>query len=250
MSRCVPWEASGGKSGSAFLKTLDDRYLIKQISKQEMSAFLKFAPHYFRHMYRTYRGEMLTIFAKILGMYTISFKNRITGKSTKINVIVQENLFYGRKVSKIFDLKGSLRNRMVSEDKESAVWQDENLLKFIRENPIYIREHTKQHLHDAIWNDTLFLSKVDVMDYSLLVGLDEENKEIYVGIVDFIRTYTWDKKLESWVKEAGLLGGGGKVPTIISPKQYKNRFREAMDNYFLVVPDRFGFELADEDGSF
>jgi len=52
-----------------------------------------------------------------------------------------------------------------------------------------------------------------------------------------MRTYTWDKQLETWVKRTGLLGGGfKKVPTIISPKQYKKRFRNAMWNYFLMVP--------------
>jgi hypothetical protein len=35
------------------------------------------------------------------------------------------------------------------------------------------------------------------------------------------------------VKELGT----GKEPTVISPKQYKNRFRDAMDRYFLLVPD-------------
>lgn len=54
---------------------------------------------------------------------------------------------------------------------------------------------------------------------------------------DFIRTFTWDKKLESWVKESGILGGGGKGPTIVSPRQYRIRFREAMERYFLMVPD-------------
>lgn len=75
------------------------------------------------------------------------------------------------------------------------------------------------------------------MDYSLLVGIDEERQELVVGIVDIIRTYTWDKKLESWVKENGLLGGGGKEPTIVTPRQYKRRFREAMERYFMMVPD-------------
>ncbi|KAJ1921556.1 Mitochondrial distribution and morphology protein 12 [Mycoemilia scoparia] len=242
LSRCVPWDASGGKSGSTFLKTLDDRYVIKQISKAEMDAFLKFAPYYFEHIHRTYRGEILTMLAKILGFYRIAYRNAGSGQSVKMNVIIQENLFYQGKITKIFDLKGSLRNRLVSEDKSDAVWQDENFVKYIRDNPIYLRENVKEHLHDAIWNDTLFLSKMDVMDYSLLIGIDEEKKEIYAGIVDFIRTFTWDKKLESWVKEAGFLGGGGKVPTIISPKQYKNRFREAMENYFVVVPGKFDFE--------
>jgi 1-phosphatidylinositol-3-phosphate 5-kinase len=52
-----------------------------------------------------------------------------------------------------------------------------------------------------------------------------------------MRTFTWDKKLESWVKESGILGGGGKEPTIVTPKTYRIRFREAMERYFLMVPD-------------
>jgi 1-phosphatidylinositol-3-phosphate 5-kinase len=54
--------------------------------------------------------------------------------------------------------------------------------------------------------------------------------------LDFIRTFTWDKKLESWVKESGILGGG-REPTIVTPKQYRLRFKEAMERYFLMVPD-------------
>lgn len=30
-----------------------------------------------------------------------------------------------------------------------------------------------------------------------------------VAIIDFIRTYTWDKQLETWVKSSGILGGAG-----------------------------------------
>ena len=57
-----------------------------------------------------------------------------------------------------------------------------------------------------------------------------------VAIIDFIRQYTWDKQLETWVKSSGMLGGGGKEPTIISPKQYCRRFRMAMLSYFTLVP--------------
>ena len=56
---------------------------------------------------------------------------------------------------------------------------------------------------------------------------------------DYIRTYTWDKKLESWVKETGLLGGGGKEPTILSPKLYQKRFIESMKRYFLLVAEKW-----------
>ncbi|KAJ4867626.1 core protein [Raphanus sativus] len=79
---------------------------------------------------------------------------------------------------------------------------------------------------------------VDVMDYSLLVGFDEDRKELVLGIIDFMRQYTWDKHLETWVKASGILGGPKNAsPTIVSPKQYKRRFRKAMTTYFLTVPE-------------
>ena len=57
------------------------------------------------------------------------------------------------------------------------------------------------------------------------------------GIIDYIRTFTWDKKLEMLIKSSGILGGRGKAPTIIHPELYKKRFIEAMDTYFIQVPD-------------
>lgn len=78
------------------------------------------------------------------------------------------------------------------------------------------------------------------MDYSLLVGVDEEKHELVLGIIDFMRQYTWDKHLESWVKTTGILGGPKNAsPTVISPQQYKKRFRKAMSLYFLMVPDQW-----------
>jgi 1-phosphatidylinositol-3-phosphate 5-kinase len=29
------------------------------------------------------------------------------------------------------------------------------------------------------------------MDYSLVVGVDSEKQELVIGIVDYIRTFTW-----------------------------------------------------------
>lgn len=83
------------------------------------------------------------------------------------------------------------------------------------------------------------MQSIDVMDYSLLVGVDEEKHELVLGIIDFMRQYTWDKHLETWVKASGILGGSKNTPTVISPKQYKKRFRKAMTTYFLMVPDQW-----------
>ena len=49
--------------------------------------------------------------------------------------------------------------------------------------PLFLRSHSKEMLRGSLHNDTLFLSRLDVMDYSLLVGVDEENRELIVGIV-------------------------------------------------------------------
>lgn len=65
-------------------------------------------------------------------------------------------------------------------------------------------------------------------------------------ILDYIRTFTWDKKIETVVKSTGILGGQGKMPTIVSPEIYRTRFLEAMDRYFHVVPTRW-MGLSSED---
>lgn len=240
LSRCVKWDSSGGKSGSGFLKTLDDRFVIKQLSHAELDAFIKFTPSYFEYTAQAMFHDLPTALAKVFGFYQIQVKSSISGsKSYKMDVIIMENLFYERKTTRIFDLKGSMRNRHVEQTgKENEVLLDENMIEYIYESPIHVREYDKKLLKASLWNDTLFLAKMNVMDYSLMVGIDNEGHTLTVGIIDFIRTFTWDKKLENWVKEKGLVGGSStKKPTVITPKQYKTRFREAMDRYILMVPD-------------
>ena len=61
-------------------------------------------------------------------------------------------------------------------------------------------------------------------------------RSTHILFQDYIRTYTWDKKLESWVKDSTFLGGANKgEPTIIGPKQYRHRFLSAMERYFPLV---------------
>lgn len=238
LSRCVKWDSSGGKSGSVFLKTLDDRFVLKELSHSEIDAFVQFAPNYFKYMSESIYQKLPTAIAKIVGFFQIQLKNVDTGKTVKFDCIITENLFYGKNNVRIFDLKGSMRNRHVQQTgKENEVLLDENMVEYIYESPIFVREYDKKLLRASVWNDTLFLSKMNVMDYSLVIGIDNNNHKLIVGIIDCIRTFTWDKKLESWVKEKGLVGGGNKEPTVVTPKQYKNRFREAMERYILMVPD-------------
>ncbi|CAL0313575.1 unnamed protein product [Lupinus luteus] len=241
LSRGQRWSAQGGKSNVYFAKSLDERLIIKQVTKTELDSFEEFAPQYFKYLMDSMNSGGPTCLAKILGIYQVIVKYPKGGKETKIDLMVMENLFYNRKISRVYDLKGSERSRYNSDTTgRDKVMLDMNLLEALRTKPIFLGSRAKRRLERAVWNDTSFLASVDVMDYSLLVGVDDERKELVLGIIDFMRQYTWDKHLETWVKASGILGGPkNAAPTIVSPKQYKKRFRKAMTTYFLTLPDQW-----------
>lgn len=233
LSRCSKWDSKGGKSKSIFLKTLDDRFILKSLSTIEVQAFFRFGPNYFAFTHQNLFKSLPSVIAKMFGLFQVQIKTP-TGRDFDWYMLVMENLFYDREPNRRYDLKGSMRNRKIqSTGERDEVLLDENLVDIIySETPIFVREHTKKLLKASVWNDTLFLSQNNVMDYSLMAGFDDTNREIIVGIIDCIRTYTWDKKLESWIKDRGK-----NKPTITSPKDYRNRFRIAMEKYILQAPN-------------
>eukprot|EP00887_Chlorella_sp_A99_P005551 scaffold1.g5551.t1 len=238
ISRCVKWASRGGKSAAYFARSKDERYVIKQLSRSERQSFLEFAPHYFRHVAAALARGGDTCLAKILGVYQVSVQYT-GGKGAPA-----APPFGGREgtmdllVHRIYDLKGSERDRYAADDPTmvGAVLLDENLRELNLSCPTAVGPSAYARLQRALWSDTAFLAGLGVMDYSLLVGVDRRRQELVVGVIDFIRQYTWDKQVETWVKKSGILGGAGKDPTVISPKQYCRRFRAAMASYFTVVP--------------
>ncbi|ORX34094.1 SAICAR synthase-like protein [Piromyces finnis] len=228
LSHCLKWSNDGVNQVQPFLKTRDDRFIVKQLSRPEMDAFLKFADEYFEYLNNVFYNKTPTSLAKIYGIYRFGIKNPNSGKNIRMDVLVMEISFMVISVQRVL-LEIDMHNLP---ERKMKVLLDENLLELINEQPLYIREYSKNLLFTSVWKDTSFLSQLNVMDYSLVVGVDNETQELITGIVE---TFTWDKKLESWGKRNSILGGGGKDPTIISPVQYKNRFRESMARYFLMV---------------
>ncbi|XP_053672847.1 putative 1-phosphatidylinositol 3-phosphate 5-kinase [Anopheles nili] len=241
ISKSVRWEARGGKSGSKFSKTVDDRFVLKEMSRTDLTIFENFAPNYFEYLQRCIKQKHITLLAKIFGVFKITIKRK-DNTTVESAVLVMENLFCGRDINEKYDLKGSDRNRLVDPNRQTGterVLMDENFIQMSWTNPLYILSHSKTILKEAITRDACFLERNEVMDYSLLVGLENTEKNLVIGIIDYIRTYTLDKKFESMIKQSGLMGGHGKLPTVVSPKMYKNRFIVAMERYFLCVPDRW-----------
>ncbi|KZT04073.1 uncharacterized protein LAESUDRAFT_738031 [Laetiporus sulphureus 93-53] len=244
-AQCVKWNASEGKSGSAFLKTLDDRFIAKELSRAELQAMETFVPAYFDYMSSAVVVNHPTLLTNIFECFKLTFRTShkhsgpSRGKAMQINLLVMENLFYDHRFSKIYDLKGSIWNCHIQcTGRENEVLLDENLVETAHLAPFYLREHSKRNLRGALFNDSKFLAEINTMDYSLVVGVDSLKNELV--IIDYIRTYMWDKKLESWVKDSAFLGRANRGElTIISPRQYRQHFLSAMEHYFPLVPDRW-----------
>ncbi|XP_063535846.1 putative 1-phosphatidylinositol 3-phosphate 5-kinase [Cydia strobilella] len=220
LAHCVPWAAKGGKSGSTFCKTKDDRYVLKEMTKPEWTQFLEFAPHYFNYITSCRSQQLPCLLARIVGVYSVGGAGN--------GVLVMENVWY-RRAGTRFDLKGSSRHRL-AQPAPLAVLLDENLLQLRWQQQLFVASHTGRVLFSCIDRDTEFLASNSVMDYSLLLGID--GQKLVLGIIDYIRTFTWDKKLEHLVKKN--LGSG--QPTVVSPDEYKSRFRKASRKYFLCAP--------------
>lgn len=263
LSMARPWNAQGGKSGATFLKTKDGRFVVKQITRTELQMFLEYAPAYFEYLSKVFFHEYPTILVKVLGVYQIGSHNRVSGKRIMEQVVVMQNLFHEHSLTRVFDLKGSTRSRKARVRHHYAieavqteysdcnfapsqalvvdsqtVLLDENFIEFSRGCPLPLLDKSKTYFNHAVLNDTLFLSVINVVDYSILVGIDEHECRIVIGIIDYMRQYDIIKKVERMGKSVGMIAGQPE-PTVIQPPNYRNRFRDAMERYFLVVPDEW-----------
>ena len=229
---------SGGKSKSDFFKTFDERFVIKCISKFEFKMFTEMCVQYFLHNYKYLFHKMPSAMAKIVGAFKI-IKKSSNKNIEKIYCVVMENLSYNLLKPninlKIYDLKGSRLNRYMKN--KDQVLLDTNFREDFNGEPLVLDSDIYSLLRSAIINDSLLLSKMNVVDYSLLVIIlnedgkeDTDVKKIKFGILDYFRKYTWDKQLETRFKK---LINNFKDPTIISPENYKKRFDEKISRYFI-----------------
>jgi 1-phosphatidylinositol-3-phosphate 5-kinase len=71
LCRCKRWNAKGGKSNVYFAKTLDERFVVKQVTKTELESFEEFAPEYFKYVNGSLVSGSPTCLAKVLGIYQV-----------------------------------------------------------------------------------------------------------------------------------------------------------------------------------
>lgn len=169
---------SQGKSGSFFISTDDNYYMVKTLRVDEFELIR----HTFLNQYVQYitnnRGSLL---CRIYGMYNI-----ILSQGQEILIIVMRNVLGDFKDNIIakYDLKGSTANRKSKFDMEksdSSTMKDLNFNEF--EHGIMLSKENIEQFRKVTKADSTFLSSLELMDYSVfLVKLTlskEEEMDIF-----------------------------------------------------------------------
>jgi 1-phosphatidylinositol-3-phosphate 5-kinase len=223
-----------GKSKATFTKSISNMYILKTVDEKEFNMFKELAPSYFRHFCNSELHSMPSLMIRTLGCYRVYTKNHTLGKQACKWVMLFENLGCSMPAEVVvYDLKGSFNHRRLVNGKEKMTKMDRNFLEDFGGLPITISKEAKKILDVSIWNDTLFLSKYQVVDYSLLLIVSTTYKVVTMAIIDYIAKYTFEKALEHNYKKVVSADN----PTITRPTLYKNRFRESVSNTFFLELD-------------
>lgn len=92
-----------------------------------------------------------------------------SGKEMRHDLMVMENLSFGRNIIRQYDLKGALHARFnPATNNFGEVLLDQNFVNDMNSSPLYVSNRAKRRLQRAIWNDTTFLNVSTKLILSLI----------------------------------------------------------------------------------
>ncbi|KAL2134341.1 hypothetical protein VTI74DRAFT_396 [Chaetomium olivicolor] len=158
---------SPGKSGSFFYFSRDYKYIIKTIHHAEHKFLRKILKDYYQHV----KDNPNTLLSQFYGLHRVKMPY-----GRKIHFVVMNNLFPPhRDIHQTFDLKGSTVGRDYKEDdlenNPRATLKDLNWLRRKRHLELGIQK--KQLFLEQLHKDVRLLQRLQIMDYSLLVGIHD-----------------------------------------------------------------------------
>ncbi|KAF7984668.1 hypothetical protein HWV62_12932 [Athelia sp. TMB] len=156
---------SPGKSGSFFYFSRDYRFIIKTIRHSEAKFLLSVLPDYHAHV----KSNPHTLLSRFYGLHRVKLPH-----GRKIHFVIMNNLFPPhRDIHETYDLKGSTVGREYPEEKAAqnprAVLKDLNWIN--RGRVLDFGPEKRALLTEQLRRDSELLKKINVMDYSLLVGI-------------------------------------------------------------------------------
>ena len=256
---------AAGASGSFFFFSHDRRFIVKTVAKEELKVILAILPSMHDHFVR----NPSSIISRIYGVYTVKMKSY-----RPVHLILQQNTLRfdnNNDVSRVYDLKGSLFSRLVKSHRITAsttTLKDQNFIN----NQLHFAEvdlsaEDCHRINDVIRKDSDFLASMNIMDYSILLGIESKlqiNTEEYahvvanagrkrsmitsdlerfkrhrlqspkgtstyhVSIIDIFQLWNWDKKLEQFAKCKILRRCDPSVLSSVEPDFYRLRFQKFM----------------------
>ena len=185
------------------------------------------------------------------------------------------------KIIKVYDLKGSMVHREVVFG-ENQTMKDINLLNCKKSRSkrgvqglIQFRPNEIPGLCQTIDKDSMFLQSLSLLDYSLLLAVEQVKKEsrpknsglnsslnysrpfsswqksdtsrnqfksscgnyiYHVSVIDFLTMFNFEKKMESFYK-VFIKNQNAKLISCVEPKLYGSRFRNFMKNEVILNED-------------
>lgn len=154
---------ASGKSGSIFWFSQDRRYVMKSVAEGEIDKLLDMLPRYADHFADTMAAGRPCLMSRFYAAY------RLVINESPLYLTVMNDVFGGRAPPlKIYDLKGTTEDRYV-DPAPNKVMKDLNFSNHLVEIP----ENQVDAFLEAVEADSEFLKSEDIMDYSLLVGVEE-----------------------------------------------------------------------------
>ena len=211
---------SEAKGGGFFFFSVDRKYMIKTMDKDELATLLQILPAYCEHM-RTQPRTMLT---RISGCYAVTLYGQ-TKHFMLIDNLFDPSLFAEGKPNEKYDLKGSWVDRHSSPAESTRKDSDWTVTRKLR-----LSADNRRRLLRQAQNDARFLCGCKLMDYSLLLGIQfvEEARLFVSPTFDDDRTERAAqlaheiKRLQSEL--ASLSAGGPVMPTIPQTRRSSGSF--------------------------
>lgn len=160
---------SPGKSGSFFYYSRDYRFIIKTIHHSEHKQLRKILKDYHSHV----KENPNTLISQFYGLHRV--KMPLMNGSKKVHFIVMNNLFPPhRDIHLKYDIKGSTWGRkteIMDKDLSQLTLKDLNWLE--RKDKIKFGPEKRKLFYQQLESDVKLLKKINVMDYSLLLGIHD-----------------------------------------------------------------------------
>ncbi|KAL1918485.1 uncharacterized protein VTP21DRAFT_3145 [Calcarisporiella thermophila] len=240
--------SSSGKSGAFFYYSQDYRFIIKTIHHSEHKWMRRILKRYYEHV----KENPNTLLCRFYGLHRVKLPH-----GRKIHFVVMQNVFPADKdIHETFDLKGSTIGRSISEEEARtnprAVMKDLNWLE--REKHLELGPEKRQMFINQLERDVRLLQELNIMDYSLLVGIHDRSRgnkdnlrenSLWVFQPDAVKEERGLQRIPS--KRSGTVGALRKAVVESDPVRVSSSSNKLPNE---AAPERFKCAFYADEGGF